>query len=65
MELQWKITKESKEGKPYDLYCYLLDDGSEVETVREYKQGQNVVVWFDEVWNKAKMKPKKLDNIDT
>lgn len=60
MALQWKISKKSKDNKDYDLYCYLLDDGSEVETLREYKQGQKVVVWYDDVWHKAKMKPKKL-----
>lgn len=59
MSLQWKIKKESKAGKEYDLYCYLLDDGMEVESLQPYDAGQKVVVWFDDQWNKAKIKPSK------
>lgn len=62
MAIQYQIRRKSKAGEPYDLYCYLLDDGSEVESVTKYEINTPVTVWYDEVWDKLKLKPKKLDN---
>lgn len=65
MAIKYHIRRKSKAGEDYDLYCYLLDDGTEVESVTQYKVNTPVTVWYDEVWDKLKLKPKKiLDNIE-
>lgn len=62
MAVLYHIKRKSKSDKDYDLYCYLLDDGTEVESVTKYDVGTPVTVWYDEQWDKLKIKPKKLDN---
>lgn len=51
-----KVKRESAEGKEYTLTTVLLNDGMEVDTVQEIKVGDQVQVWFDDKWNKAKLK---------
>lgn len=51
-----KVTKESKEGKEYTLTTVLLNDGMEVDTVQEIKIGDDVQIWYDEKWDKVKLK---------
>lgn len=65
MAIKYQIRRKSKAGEPYDLYCYILDDGNEVESVTKYKINTPVTVWYDEQWDKVKLKPKKLDNTNT
>lgn len=65
MAIKYQISRKSKAGEPYDLYCYILDDGNEVESVTKYEIDTPVTVWYDEQWDKLKLKPKKLDNKHT
>ena len=62
MAIKYQIKRKSKAGDDYDLYCYLLDDGTEVESVTKYEIYTPVVVWYDEQWDKLKLKPKKINN---
>jgi hypothetical protein len=55
-QLLFKDKRVSAEGKPYTLYLYQLDDGSEVETVRKYDCGERVEVYYDKHWDKIKLK---------
>lgn len=48
--------KLSKDGVHYILYSYQLDDGSIVDSLMEFEPGTQVEVWFDEKWNKSKMR---------
>ena len=60
MAIKYHIRRKSKEDKEYDLYCYLLDDGTEVESVTKYEVNTPVTVWYDDKWDKLKLKPKKI-----
>lgn len=48
--------KVSKDGSNYILYNYLLDDGSYVDSLQEYEPGDYVEVWYDDKWNKPKIR---------
>lgn len=52
----WAQPKKSAKGQDYLLYCYQLDDGQEVETVTQFEEGTPVEVWYDEQWDKVKMR---------
>lgn len=56
IEILSKVKRESAEGKDYTLTTVLLNDGMEVDTVQEIEVGDQVQVWFDDKWNKAKLK---------
>lgn len=58
-QLKRKLNKLSAKQEPYTLYTYILDDGSEVDSLQEYPIGQRVEVWYDEEWNKSKLRPYK------
>lgn len=55
-ELVIKKELVSKDGKPYNLYQYRLDDGSVVDTLQECELGEQVMVWYDDKWNKPKIR---------
>jgi hypothetical protein len=62
MAIKYQIRRKSKAGEDYDLYCYILDDGEEVESVTKYEVNTPVTVWYDDKWDKLKLKPKKINN---
>ena len=51
-----QVMLEAKDGTNYILYTYLLDDGSLVDSLQEFEPDEPVSVWYDEKWNKAKLK---------
>ena len=54
-----KQAKTSSADKEYTLYTYRLDDGSEVDTLQEFEVGEEVSVWFDDKYNKSKLRKKR------
>jgi len=56
IEILSKVKRESKEGKEYTLTTVLLNDGMEVDTVQEIEVGDQVQIWYDDEWNKTKLK---------
>lgn len=48
--------KTSAKGIPYTLYTYLMDDGSSVDSLKKYDIGQETEIWFDEKYNKSKIR---------
>lgn len=56
IEILSRVKRESAEGKEYTLTTVLLNDGMEVDTVQEIEVGDQVQVWFDDQWNKAKLR---------
>ncbi len=56
VEKVWTQKRVSKKGAPYDIHLYLLDDGSEVESLQFFVPKEQVTVWYDDVYNKAKLK---------
>lgn len=61
LKLLYEHDLKSKDGKPYTLRCYLLDDGQEVETIEKFKVGEEVTVWYDPDYDKAKLRKKRYD----
>jgi len=55
----WHQEKVSAKDQIYQLYCYQLDDGEEVESTEEFKVGEEVTTWFDDQWNKSKLRRKR------
>jgi hypothetical protein len=53
--------KFSVKGKKYTLTKVLLSDGMEVDTVQDIEIGDEVQVWFDDIWGKAKLKVVKRE----
>ena len=58
-ELVRKQAKTSSADKEYILYTYRLDDGSEVDTLQEFEIGEDFTVWFDDKYNKSKLRKKR------
>ena len=58
-ELVRKHKKTSSADKEYILYTYRLDDGSEVDTLQEFEIGEECTVWFDDKYNKSKLRKKR------
>jgi hypothetical protein len=56
IELIGEQQRLSRDKKPYTLYLYRLDSGEEVESVQEFTIGERVTVWFDEQYNKSKLR---------
>lgn len=55
VDMMWQTKNLNKEGEKYDLYCYQLDDGSEVQSIRKYNKGEYVRHWFDDQYNRQKI----------
>jgi hypothetical protein len=56
IELIGEQPRISKDKKSYTLYLYRLDDGSEVESVQEFEIGEKVTVWYDDKYDKTKLR---------
>ena len=54
-----KENKVSADDKEYTFYLYQLDDGSEVGSLQEFKVGEEVSVWFDDRYNRSKLRKKR------
>lgn len=59
----YRVEKVSKKGVKYTLYCYQLDDGTEVEMTSQYNIGERVMVWWDNVYLKPKLKRFKNEQV--
>jgi len=58
MKLVAKLVRKQKRtgNGVYYIYTYQLSDGLTVNTLREYKIGDRVEVWFDNGWNVPKIR---------
>lgn len=56
LQLVIKQELQSKSGKDYILYKYMLDDGSVIDSLQECEPGEQVMVWYDHKWNKPKIR---------